>query len=66
MLIRWARIEDLSAWKTVAAEVADLFDSPEMPDDPGFNQFMLNKIAQNEALVAVDRMSNHALGFIGF
>lgn len=66
MLIRWARIEDLSAWKTVAAEVADLFDSPEMPDDPGFNQFMLNKIAQNEALVAVDRMSNQALGFIGF
>ena len=66
MLIRWAKIEDLPAWKTLAAEVADLFDSPEMPEDPGFVQFMLNKIAQYEALAAIDRMTGQALGFIGF
>lgn len=66
MLIRWAQIEDIPAWKILAEEVADLFDSPDMPNDPGFSQFMLNKIAQYEALVAIDRMSSQSLGFIGF
>nr|HML48921.1 GNAT family N-acetyltransferase [Clostridia bacterium] len=66
MLIRWARDEDKAQWKILAAEVAELFGSPGMPEDPGFLAFMEAKIEKNEALAAVDRRSGALWGMLGF
>ena len=66
MLIRWLTVKDKFAWQQLAGTVAELFDSPNMPFEQSFLLYMDSKIAKNEALMAVDRMSDECLGIIGF
>lgn len=66
MLIRWTTSNDKSAWQQLAATVAELFDSPNMPFEPSFLLYMDSKISKHETLIAVDRMSGECLGIIGF
>ena len=66
MLIRWAQAEDKAAWTDLAQGVAEIFGAPDMPTSQSFNDYMTNKIARYEALLAADRMSNSCLGIIGF
>ena len=66
MLIRWAKTEDTEQWRHLADTVANLFDSPDMANDPRFLAYMDAKIIKHEALVAVDRRSGELLGAIGF
>lgn len=66
MLIRWAKTEDIDQWRRLADTVANLFDSPDMANDPQFLAYIDAKIAKHEALVAVERTSGELLGAIGF
>ena len=66
MLIRWATHEDRPAWISLAGEVALLFGSENMPNDPGFHRYMDSTIGKYEALIAVRRMTNERLGIISF
>ena len=66
MLIRWAATEDTAQWRHLANTVANLFDSPDMANDPRFLAYLDTKINKHEALVAIDRISGELLGAIGF
>ena len=66
MLIRQAEERDIEKWQQLANEVADLFNSPDMGNDPGFIKYMESKIYKNEALAAIDRFSDDLIGIIGF
>ena len=66
MLIRWAVKDDKPAWTELAATVAGLFDSPNMPASKSFQDYMDSKTEKFEALIAVERMSGKCLGVIGF
>jgi diadenosine tetraphosphate (Ap4A) HIT family hydrolase len=69
MLIRWATIEDLSVWKELSkeydlhiAEIATNFSKWY----EGFDEFMLCKIEQYDAVLAMDRMTDSCNGAIAF
>jgi GNAT superfamily N-acetyltransferase len=66
MLIRWMEPQDISAWLGLAAQVAVLFESPGMAEDPVFLAFADRKIARREALGAFDRPSGTCLGVLAF
>jgi len=66
MLIRWATNEDKQAWVALAENIADIFDAPDMPTSQSFLEYMDNKIATHEALIAIHRMSGNCFGVIGF
>lgn len=66
MLIRWATAEDKPAWIELAKDVSDIFGHTNMSTDSDFLEYVDNKLSKNEALIAVDRMSNNCLGIIGF
>jgi GNAT superfamily N-acetyltransferase len=66
MLIRWATSADKAQWVLLAADVAEIFGAPDMPENESFGSYADSKIAKYEALVAVDRMSGKAHGVIGF
>jgi diadenosine tetraphosphate (Ap4A) HIT family hydrolase/GNAT superfamily N-acetyltransferase len=66
MLIRWAAIADKAQWISLATDVAEIFGAPDMPKSESFGSYADSKIANYEALMAVDRMSGKALGVIGF
>ena len=59
-------MKDRIDWKAVAANVAEIFGAPNMPESESFAEYMDNKIGNYEVLTAVDQMSNKCLGFIGF
>lgn len=67
MLIRWATMADLPAWRTLAHGY-DVFWGPNMRDlwYTGFEPYMKRKIAKTEALVAMDRRSRACLGIVAF
>lgn len=72
MLIRWATEEDKEAWLRLSQEY-DKYIS-EMTTDmalwydgyDGFNNYMNEKIKKNNAVIALDRMTNHCNGMIAF
>lgn len=72
MLIRWATWEDKAAWLALSQEY-DKYIS-EMTSDmalwydgyDGFDNYMNEKIKKNNAVMAVDRMTNHCNGMIAF
>lgn len=66
MLIRFIDKNDIVQWKSIAADVADLFDSPNMSNEKSFVNYMNSKIEKLEAICAVDRMMNYIHGIIGF
>jgi GNAT superfamily N-acetyltransferase len=66
MLIRWATERDLPDWRGVAADVAQIFGAPDMPERASFSEYTANKIGKYEALTAADRRSEKCVGFIGF
>ncbi len=66
MLIRYANSKDKKKWISLAKEIGPIFRAPNMETDPDFLEYMDSKISKSLALVAVDRMSNKQMGFIGF
>lgn len=66
MVIRLAETSDLSDWRVVAWNVAELFGNPMMADDPEFIDYATRKIKQREAIAAVNRETNECVGFIAF
>ncbi|MCL2079463.1 MAG: GNAT family N-acetyltransferase [Oscillospiraceae bacterium] len=67
MLIRWATEQDLPAWYDIATELSVIMRHPaDMGKDPELMSYAKNKTSKNEALTAVDYMSNQNMGFIGF
>lgn len=66
MLIRLASYEDIDNWKEIAADVAELFNSPNMPNEDSFMNYMVSKIKRKEAFVATDKATNNIYGIIGF
>ncbi|MDR0272837.1 MAG: GNAT family N-acetyltransferase, partial [Clostridiales bacterium] len=66
MVTRLAEINDLPAWKNVAANIAEIFGNPGMADDPKFIDYAERKIEQREAIAAVGGETGECVGFIGF
>ncbi|MDR2514552.1 MAG: HIT family protein [Christensenellaceae bacterium] len=69
MLIRWATNDDMPAWLALSGEYDPLIAAI-APDMglwyAGFDAFMARKIAQYEALIALDRRSQACLGLLAF
>ena len=69
MLIRAVTMDDRQAWLDLAHESDELV-SQLIPDIStfynGFDDYMKVKIEQNEAFMAVDRMSERCLGVVSF
>jgi len=61
-----AENNDIHKWKSLAYEVAQLFNSPNMPWDDEFIDYMKAKIRKHEAIIAMDRMTRTMFGVIGF
>ncbi|GAB6109112.1 NUDIX hydrolase [Fusibacter bizertensis] len=66
MLIRYATTKDIPSWQLLAKDVADIFRAPHMPEDPEFLAYIESKIQKNEALVAIDLVTQNCMGVIGF
>lgn len=66
MLIRYATPNDKTSWQMLAKDVSEIFRSPNMSEDPEFLNYIASKITKNEALVAVDLVTQTCTGFIGF
>lgn len=66
MLIRYATEKDIPSWQMLAKDVSDIFRAPLMYEDPEFISYINSKIIKDEALVAVDLISQNCMGFIGF
>jgi diadenosine tetraphosphate (Ap4A) HIT family hydrolase len=69
MLIRWMAERDLDAWRALSAEYDEVISSvqPDMSEwYNGFEPYMKRKIAQYDAVAAIDRMSENCLGAIAF
>ena len=66
MVIRLAELNDLREWRIVANDVAEIFGNPIMAEDPEFIDYAERKIAQKEAIAAVDEQTAKCIGFIGF
>ena len=69
MLIRAVTTDDVQTWLNLAHESDELVSK--LTSDistfyEGFNDYMMAKIRQNEAFMAVDRMSERCLGIIAF
>lgn len=69
MLIRAVTIDDMQAWLNLAHESDELISkltSGISTFYEGFNDYMMVKIRQNEAFMAVDRPSQRCLGIVAF
>ncbi len=64
MLIRYATEQDISSWLLLARHGSPILSATSMTSDPAFSNFMVSKIVQKEALIAVDMISNCCLGVI--
>ena len=64
MLIRYATEQDISSWLLLARHGSPILSATNMTRDPEFTNFMVSKIVQKEALIAVDMISNSCLGVI--
>jgi len=64
MLIRYATEQDISSWLLLAKHGSPILSTAETTDDIVFSNFMVSKIVQKEALIAVDMISNSCLGLI--
>ncbi len=64
MLVRYATEQDISSWLLLAKHGSPILSATNMTSDPEFSNFMVSKIIQKEALIAVDMISNSCLGVI--
>ena len=64
MLVRYATEQDISSWLLLAKHGSPILSATNMTSDPEFSNFMVSKIVQKEALIAVDMISNSCLGVI--
>jgi ADP-ribose pyrophosphatase YjhB (NUDIX family)/ribosomal protein S18 acetylase RimI-like enzyme len=64
MLLRYATEQDISSWLLLAKHGSPILSATSMTSDPEFSNFMVSKIVQKEALIAVDMISNSCLGVI--
>jgi len=69
MLIRAVTIDDVQAWLNLAHESDELVSK--LTSDistfyESFNDYMMSKIIQNEALMATDRISGRCMGIVAF
>ena len=65
MCVRLAETNDLSDWRIVANDVAEIFGNPVMADDPEFLDYAERKMAQKEVFTAIDSRTGKCIGFIG-
>lgn len=66
MLIRPAVQGDKASWIELAKNVAHIFGSESMPYDKEFHEYIDIKISKHEAVIALDRRTQEAMGIIGF
>ena len=64
MLVRYATEQDISSWLLLARHGSPIMSATNMTSDPEFSNFMVSKIVQKQALIAVDMISNSCLGVI--